>query len=137
MSLSFFGNGTVSGPTLNVDGNLLIGKLHLEKSVSSTISSGNVTLNLSEAQVFLIDLNSNITTVSITNVPVTSNIAINFSIVFTADGTQRTVSWPASVRWAGGSAPTLSSTSGKKDLLHFISYDNGTTWLAFIGGLFF
>lgn len=137
MSLSFFGNGTVSGPTLNVDGNLLISKLHLEKSVSSTISSGSVTLNLSGAQVFLINLNSNITSVSITNVPVTSNIAINFSIVFTADGTQRTVSWPASVRWAGGSAPTLSSTSGKKDLLHFISYDNGTTWLAFIGGLFF
>lgn len=137
MSLSFYGNGTVSGPSVTIDGNLIIGKLHLEKSSSTTISSGSVSLDLSQSQLFLIDLTSNIASVNVSNVPTNPNVGVNFSIIFTADGTQRSVTWPAHFKWAGGAAPTLTATNAKKDLLHFVSPDNGTTWLAFIGGLNF
>ena len=35
------------------------------------------------------------------------------------------VTWPASVKWAAGSAPAL---SGGTDILGFITFNSGTTW---------
>jgi hypothetical protein len=32
----------------------------------------------------------------------------------------RTVTWPANVKWSGGSAPTLTTTAGQTDLIGFI-----------------
>jgi hypothetical protein len=32
----------------------------------------------------------------------------------------RAISWPASVRWSGGTAPTLTSTASKTDIIQFI-----------------
>ncbi len=31
----------------------------------------------------------------------------------------RTITWPASVKWAGGSAPTLTITASKADMIYF------------------
>ena len=42
------------------------------------------------------------------------------------NGGSQTVNWPSSVDWAGGSAPTL-TTSGT-DILVFITWDGGTIW---------
>jgi hypothetical protein len=39
--------------------------------------------------------------------------------------------WPASVDWAGGSAPSLGDG---KHVLGFITFDGGTNWLGFLGG---
>ena len=43
------------------------------------------------------------------------------------------VTWPASVDWVGGTAPTL--TASGKDQLVFSTRDAGTTWLGFVAGL--
>jgi hypothetical protein len=56
------------------------------------------------------------------------------TVAFTADGTQRTVVWPGSVKWSGGAAPTLTATNGKIDVFTFLSLNGGTNWLGFIGG---
>lgn len=40
----------------------------------------------------------------------------------------KTVAWPASVKWPGGVAPTLSTAGGSVDRLVFVTYDRGTTW---------
>jgi hypothetical protein len=45
----------------------------------------------------------------------------------------RTVSWPASVKWPGATAATLTSTPGKTDVLSFACAD-GTHWLGFVSG---
>jgi hypothetical protein len=45
----------------------------------------------------------------------------------------RAVTWPASVRWADSSAPTLSTGSNKRDLFSFLCTD-GSTWLGFVAG---
>lgn len=95
---------------------------------------GSLSLNLDNGNIFLVSLNADVTNISINNVNSSSSVAQSFSIVFTADGTQRTVSWPTSVKWPSGSAPTLTSTNGKKDVYHFMTLDGGTTWLAFVGG---
>ena len=44
-----------------------------------------------------------------------------------------TITFPASVDWAGGSAPTL--TAAGVDLLVFVTRDAGTTWLGLVSGL--
>ena len=66
--------------------------------------------------------------------PPASNNAGSFVLIFTADGTARSVTWGASVLWPGGIAPTLTSTNGKKDVFGFISLNSGTNWYGFIGG---
>jgi membrane-bound inhibitor of C-type lysozyme len=107
---------------------------YAEKTSAITISSGTLTVNLNNANVFTCTLNANITTLTISNVVAASGYAMGFTLIFTADGTARSVTWPASVKWAGGTAPTLTSTNTKKDVLSFVSTDNGTTWLGFVGG---
>ena len=43
------------------------------------------------------------------------------------DGTgSRTVTWPSSVKWAGGTAPTLSTAAGAVDIIHL--YHDGTDY---------
>lgn len=105
-----------------------------EVTSSVSISAGSLTLNLNNSNVFLVTLNSNITSITISNVNSTSSTSQGFTLIFTADGTARSVTWPASVKWPGGTAPTLTSTSSKKDVIHFVTTDNGTTWLAFVAG---
>jgi hypothetical protein len=43
------------------------------------------------------------------------------------------ITWPVSVDWPGGTAPTL--TASGKDQLVFTTRDAGTTWLGFVAGL--
>ena len=57
--------------------------------------------------------------------PTASDEMCGFSLVLTNGGSQ-TVNWPASVDWAGGTAPTL-TTSGV-DVLVFFTIDGGTIW---------
>lgn len=138
-------NLTFDGSLLNVTGsgsfasginttNLDITARYTEKVVSTSIISSGLTLNLNSGNLFTSSLNSNISSISITGVPVTSGVAVGFSLIFTADGTARTVTWPSGIKWAGNTAPTLTSASGKRDFLTFISTNNGTDYLGFVGG---
>jgi len=102
-----------------------------EVSGSASISSGTLTLNLATATTFYVSLNAAITTLTITNVP-TGTAA--FTLIFTADGTARSVTWGASVLWPGNTAPTLTSTNGKRDIFSFVTLNGGTNWYGFTGG---
>jgi hypothetical protein len=104
-----------------------------DAQTSPTISAGSLTLDLSTAAFFAVSLNANITSITLSNVP-SSTYASSFVLVFTADGTARTVAWPASFKWPSGTAPTLTSTSTKRDIFGFITMDGGTTWYAFTSG---
>jgi hypothetical protein len=66
--------------------------------------------------------------------PPASPKAYSFALQFVADGTLRTIAWPSAVKWAGGTAPTMTSTSGKIDTFSFLTHDGGTTWFGFISG---
>lgn len=102
-----------------------------ETQVSASIVAGGLTLNCSSANVFTVSLNANISSIAFTNVPV-SGVAYALTLVLTADGTARTVTWPGSVAWQNGSAPTLTSTLNKRDVFVLLTYDDGTTWLAYV-----
>jgi hypothetical protein len=63
------------------------------------------------------------------NNPSTSGRAFTLELVLTQDGSgSRVPTWPGTVRWAGGVAPTLSTTAGAVDRLVFVTYNQGTTW---------
>lgn len=104
-----------------------------ETRTTPSINVGTLTLNLENGNVFGVSLNANITTLTIQN-PSASGTACSFTLALTADGTPRTVTWGASVKWAGGVAPTLTSTNGKVDIFVFVTWDAGTTWYAFVSG---
>jgi hypothetical protein len=107
---------------------------YIEKTIPISIVSSGLTIPLDSGNLFTINLNSSISGVALSNVPSTSGVAIGFSLIFTADGTARSVTWPASVKWAGTTAPTLTSANTTRDVLSFISTDNGTSYLGFVGG---
>ena len=128
---------TVSSTNLlTTSGDLTTTKLtdYSESKSSPTISSSALTLDLNNSQVFTVALNSNISTLTISNVEARANTAQGFTLILTADGTARTISWPGSVKWPSGTGPTLTSTNTKVDILSFLTPDNGTTWYGFVGG---
>lgn len=130
-NLTMAGSGTANLQ----DGTLLrpVIKDYGETRTTPTINVGTLTLNLENGNVFGVALNANVTTLTIQN-PSASGTACSFTLAFTADGTLRTVTWGASVKWAGGVAPTLTSTNGKVDIFVFTTWDAGTTWYAFTAG---
>jgi len=44
------------------------------------------------------------------------------------------ITWPGSVVWPDGVAPTLDTTGGSVEVLDFTTPDGGTTWYGFHGG---
>jgi len=71
------------------------------------------------------------TTFTFTNPPA-SGTGYGFTLKVTAGGTH-TLTWPASVDWAGATAPDAPA-SGETDVLGFLTYDGGTTWYGFLAG---
>lgn len=65
---------------------------------------------------------SGATTVSFTNPPA-SGLAIGFAVEINGDGSA--ITWPASVKWPSGTAPTATAT---KEIYTFITTDGGTTY---------
>ena len=137
VSTAYAGTGANSftGSQNLQDNELIRAKIrdYSETVSSPTISSGTLVLNLETSNIFTVSLNAAITTLTISNPPA-SGSGGSFTLIFAADGTARAVTWPASIKWAGGTAPTITSTSGKVDSFAFFSSDGGTNWQGYVGG---
>ena len=92
------------------------------------IASG--TLDLTSGNVFS-DAPSTSPTYVFSNPPATGT-AYGFTLKVTPSATV-TITWPASVDWAGGTAPTAPA-SGETDVFVFYTQDAGTTWYGFQAG---
>jgi hypothetical protein len=98
----------------------------LETVNAPTISAGALTVDLLLGTVHKVTLNADVTGVTIANA--LTGFASGFTVEFTADGTARAVTMPGSVTALNGTY-TPSSTDGTRDLLNFVTFDGGTTWL--------
>ena len=103
-----------------------------ETYTAPAISSGTLTIDLAGGTVFNVASNANITTFTISNA--TASKVSAFTLILTANGTGYTQAWGSSVKWPDATAPTLTTTNAKRDVLSFLTNDGGTTWLAFVGG---
>lgn len=96
---------------------------------AATSTSGVLTIDCAAGDYFTHALDENVTSWSITNLPGSGKAATKI-IQFTQDSTPRTVAWPASFRWAGGTDGVISTGLGAIDVLAITTFDNGTTWIA-------
>jgi len=126
----------INANNVSVSGNTTSGKhiatVYRETLSSPSISSNTLTINCSTGNVFTVNLNSNITTLSFTNVP-ESNTSYGLVLRFTIGGTH-TINWGSSVKWPSNTAPTISSTVGKVDSFVLDTSDGGTIWYGFTSG---
>ena len=119
--------------TANASGIVTFNKAITEQSVALT-SGTSVTLDISQGSVFTITLAHNISTFTWSN-PATSGDVSAFVLKVTQDGTgSRTIAFPASVDFAGGTAPTLSTGANDVDVFVFFTVDAGTTYFGFTAG---
>jgi len=102
-----------------------------ETATNPAIAAGVLTLDCSAGNIFTVALNAAITSIIFSNVP---SDAYAMTLVFTADGTPRSVTWPASVKWPSATAPTLTDTNGQEDFFVLATRDSGATWDAFVAG---
>jgi len=95
-------------------------------------ASASVTIDITNGNVFTITPDQN-TTFVFSN-PSPTGKSCSFTLVWTQDSSDRTITWPNSVKWAGGSAPDVTSGSGKIDIYTFFTLDAGTIWYGFQAG---
>jgi hypothetical protein len=96
-----------------------------------SIGGGTQDIDLESGNDFSGTVDTAETTFTFSNPPATGSVG-SFTLELTNGGSQ-TVNWPASVDWAGGTAPSL--TAAGVDVLVFRTRDGGTTWFGFAAGL--
>ena len=121
--------------TANASGITNFNKAITEETVALT-SGTSVTLDISQGSVFTITLAHNIGTFTWSNPASGTNDVSAFVLKVTQDGTgNRTIAFPASVDFAGGTAPTLSTGAADVDVFVFFTVNGGTTYYGFTAGL--
>lgn len=130
---------TLAGATISgaVDGGAQVISNPVVKDYGETVNvigatgGGTQDIDLEDGNVVTATVTASANTFTFSN-PSTSGVSCSFTLILTNGGSQ-TVNWPGSVDWAGGAAPTL-TTSGV-DVLAFTTVDGGTIWYGFPAGL--
>ena len=94
-------------------------------SVSS--SGGTLTLDYSTGQSFTCTLTEDVSTVTVTNPPVSGKYG-ELVLRLVQDSTARTVTWASAYKFPGGVDHVMSTTSGAIDRVILSTIDGGTTW---------
>ena len=107
--------------TLTTNGQLALNNDYVEKVYTANTSSA-ITLSLANGTEQILTLNS----ASVTITMPTAVAGKSFVIFLKQDATgSRTVTW-TTVKWPGGTAPTITATASKQDIYSFFS--DGTNW---------
>ena len=110
--------------SVNASGEVKLNQFYGYASVSGALKTplvsgtdgGTVTFDLNESNTHRVTLGGN-RTLAITNV----SYGQKFTTRLTQDGTgSRTVTWFNNIHWAGGTAPTLTTTAHQTDVFGFI-----------------
>jgi hypothetical protein len=74
-----------------------------------------------------------ITTLTFSNIQSSGTVHM-WTIVTLGNGSATSVTWPAAIKWPGGTAPNITGTNTKRDIYQFVTYDGGTNIYAIIVG---
>jgi hypothetical protein len=111
---TFAGNKTFTGA--------VTAKNYVAPTPSTTVATATTSIDFSSGNIFKITLGTNITTLTITNA------APGTFLLEIVQGGAYTVTFPNTWKWSGGTAPTITATNGKTDIITIV-YD-GTTYFA-------
>lgn len=124
------GNGpliSATGDDTNVDLKLSgkgTGKVRVDArygTITSDSDGATITFNMATSNLHTVTLGGN-RTLALSNV----SVGQTFILRLVQDGTgSRTVTWFSTIKWAGGSAPTLTTTANKLDVFGFICTSSG------------
>lgn len=116
-SLVFNTNPTIDGATFTGNAQTT--------SVAAASSAGTLSINCNDSNVFTVSMTENVSTLTLSN----ASDGQTINVRFTQDATGgRTITWPASFKWAGGSAGSLSSGANEVDFL--VATYIGSSWYA-------
>jgi DUF4097 and DUF4098 domain-containing protein YvlB len=122
--------GDFSTPALTINGSLTVqGKLISTGSTNLGNVTGATSLNATTTEFYYGTVTGN-TTWSFTGT-MTAGTIYSITLELTNPGAF-TQTWPASVKWNGGVAPSY--TAAGVDVLEFYTRDGGTTWRGFQSG---
>ena len=116
-------------------------KSYHEIAKNVTSDSGVVTLNLSEAQSFLITTSEDISSFTLTGAAANSTTAFTLKIL--QGSTSRGVGIDTfrdnggnsiPVYWPGGVTPTVTPVASKTDIYSFMTFDGGDSLFGVVGG---
>ena len=119
--------GTLSGAIVAADQIISAPVMKDYAETKAAMAAHDVDLTLGNVQTYTLSGNQ---TLTFSNPPA-SGSAGSFTLIVT-NGASATLTWPTSVDWAGGTAPTL--TASGIDILTFTTVDGGTIWYGFLAG---
>ncbi len=93
----------------------------------------NIDLNFGSSQT--ITMTESASDVTFINYNPDSSFSSTITLKVTQDGTGSWgITWPSTIKWSGGTAPTLTAAAASVDVYGFTTYDAGLTWLGFTLG---
>ena len=144
--ISAAGGATFAG-SFGVSGRLDMNGGYSEAGATATQATNTITFNAASGNTQKFVPSAVVNTVNFTNIATTSTQCTSATLIFLHGATPyglttgtfsvQLAGVTKTVKWSGGSAPTLTNTANKTDILNFLTYDGGTTWLGFVGGLNF
>ena len=118
--------------TADANGVITLDNGFSEEYAAVTSSSNAVSINLRTANNFSHTLTEN-TTISFVN-PAASGKVSAFTLKVIQDSSARSITWHSSIKWAGDTAPTLSTGNGEVDVFTGYTVDGGTNYYMFTAG---
>jgi len=116
--------GAATGSSINISGSVTADAVTAKKYIAiiptATTAAATTEIDLSTGNIFKINLGANITTLNLNNIT-----AGTYILEFIQGGTF-TVTFPTTNwKWSGGTAPTITATNGKTDIVTIV-YDGAT-----------
>jgi len=126
-----FSGNVVMGSSLSANNGLQI--TAPQYVVNALSASGATIINWALGEVQAVSLAANATISSIAGWPASGQWA-KLVLQITNQGAFNITGWPAGTIWPGGTAPTITSGSGKRDVIILMSGDGGATFWGSVAG---
>jgi len=126
-----------SGQVLTSNGNAAptwqaaAGSAETQQSVTAAAST---TLAYGSGPTVVLTMNASITALTLSGAPISGKVGTFTLFITQGAAGSRTITWPASVKWANGVAPTLTTTATKTDIITLTTFNAGSTWYGLVVG---